>query len=128
MGITKQRQEIYAILSSYNRHMTADQVYDAVRHTFPHIGRGTVYRNLNLMADAGKIRRLYIPGQPVHFDPNTYRHQHMVCVKCGKVWDIKDISPEEINKMAGARITVVDQITIVYVVCDECAALALNKT
>ena len=120
MGVTKQRQGILSILSGSGTHMTADQVFDAVRRTFPNIGKGTVYRNLNLMADNGTIRRLHFPGQPVKFDPNTYHHQHMLCVKCGRISDIGDVGPNEIKKLAGAGNEIIDHTIILYVICKEC--------
>ena len=122
MGVTKQRLEILAILSECGAHMTVEQVFDAARHTFSNIGKGTVYRNLNILADEGTIRRLYIPGQPIRFDPNVYPHQHMLCVKCGKIADIGDIGLNEVRKLVGAGPEIVDRMFIVYIECEECTA------
>ena len=44
----------------------------------------------------------------------------MLCVKCGKVTDIKDIGIEEIRSLVGAQVEIVDHTTIVYVVCEDC--------
>ncbi len=51
---TKQRKLVLdAVRQSYN-HPTADEIYNAVREQDDRISRGTVYRNLNLLADAGR--------------------------------------------------------------------------
>ena len=121
MGITKQRREILNILANSGKHMTADQVFDAARHSFPNIGRGTVYRNLNIMADEDVIWRLHVPNQPTLFDPSTYPHQHMLCVKCGKVMDICDIEYDTIRKLVSEHVEIIGSTTIVYVVCEDCA-------
>ena len=42
------------VRQSYN-HPTADEIYNVVRAQDDKISRGTVYRNLNLLADAGEI-------------------------------------------------------------------------
>lgn len=52
---TKQRKLVLdAVRQSYN-HPTADEIYDAVREQDDKISRGTVYRNLNLLADAARF-------------------------------------------------------------------------
>lgn len=59
---TKQRKLVLdAVRQSYN-HPTADEIYNAVRAQDDKISRGTVYRNLNLLADAGEILSIKTPG------------------------------------------------------------------
>ena len=59
---TKQRKLVLdAVRQSYN-HPTADEIYNAVREQDDRISRGTVYRNLNLLADAGEILSIKTPG------------------------------------------------------------------
>ena len=59
---TRQRKLVLdAVRQSYN-HPTADEIYNAVREQDDKISRGTVYRNLNLLADAGEILSIKTPG------------------------------------------------------------------
>ena len=59
---TKQRKLVLdTVRQSYN-HPTADEIYNAVREQDDKISRGTVYRNLNLLADAGEILSIKTPG------------------------------------------------------------------
>lgn len=120
MGITKQRRAILQILSESEQHLTADQVFEKVRHIFHNISKGTVYRNLNLMADEGEIRRVKIAEQPIRFDVNTMSHQHIVCVKCGSIADIEDVVPEELRRLAGPETDINDHELIIYAVCKKC--------
>ncbi|MCL2351201.1 MAG: transcriptional repressor [Firmicutes bacterium] len=120
MGKTKQRQAILTVLSDVGVHLTADQVYEQTRRTFPNISKGTVYRNLNLMADENLIRRVHIAGEPVRFDSNRVRHQHKVCVKCGGISDIGDVDAREILRLIAPDSGVVDYDMVVYVVCGKC--------
>ena len=122
MGITKQRLAILEIVSSTDGHMTVEQVFEKAKRVFPNIGRGTVYRNLNLMADAGEIRRLHIADQPVRFDVNTLPHQHVVCVKCGSIADIIAIELESMQKLLEPRAELVECALVIYAVCALCAA------
>lgn len=52
---TSQRQLVRDLLEGNFSHPTADEIYELARKANPSISRGTVYRNLNLLADSGEI-------------------------------------------------------------------------
>ena len=52
---SRQRQAIMDYLCSTKEHPTAETVYTNVRLNYPNVSLGTVYRNLNLLADEGEI-------------------------------------------------------------------------
>ncbi|MGL1932986.1 MAG: transcriptional repressor [Desulfotalea sp.] len=100
MRLTTQRQVILEELSKVTSHPTANEVYDMVRLKLPKIGLGTVYRNLELMAEGGIILKLEGGGTQKRFDANTEQHYHIRCLNCGKVDDIKVDVQHQINTMA----------------------------
>ena len=51
MNYSQQRNCIMNIVVSNPVHPTAEQVYDIARRSYPKISLGTVYRNLNQLAD-----------------------------------------------------------------------------
>jgi Fur family peroxide stress response transcriptional regulator len=55
---SRQRDCILRILRSTKIHPTADWIYESARKDLPNISLGTVYRNLNLLRDEGKIKEL----------------------------------------------------------------------
>ena len=57
------------------------------REVDPTISMGTVYRNLNLLAEQGKILRIKVPGGADRYDGIIEPHNHAVCTKCGMVMD-----------------------------------------
>lgn len=59
-----------------------------VRQIIPDISLGTVYRNLNLLADQKRILRLDVGDGAVHFDARLEPHYHMVCDECGSIQDL----------------------------------------
>ncbi|MDO4260780.1 MAG: transcriptional repressor [Eubacteriales bacterium] len=69
-------------------HATADEIYEEVLRRHPHISRGTVYRNLNRLAETGRIRRMEVPGGPDRFDHLCHEHYHVKCEACGRVFDV----------------------------------------
>lgn len=103
MRLTTQRQVILEELSKVTSHPTANEVYDMVRKRLPRIGLGTVYRNLELMAESGIILKLEVGGSQKRFDATTDLHYHIRCLQCGKVDDIDIPVQQEINQMASAH-------------------------
>ncbi|NNK14655.1 MAG: transcriptional repressor, partial [Desulfofustis sp.] len=81
--LTPQRQVILEELAKVKTHPTANEVYDMVRKRLPRIGLGTVYRNLELMADNGMILKLEVGGSQKRFDATTDLHYHIRCTGCG---------------------------------------------
>lgn len=86
--MTRQRSVILEALRSVDTHPTADEIYGMVRKKLPRISLGTVYRNLELLAGSGKIRRLDKAGAQKHFDGNMTPHHHVRCRGCGRIGDV----------------------------------------
>ena len=85
---TRQRQLVLAAVTSRCDHPTADEIYLAVRAVDERISRGTVYRNLNLLARDGEIQAIRMPGSGGdRFDRRCDSHCHLVCRGCGNVID-----------------------------------------
>jgi Fur family ferric uptake transcriptional regulator len=83
-------------------HPTANEVYDMVRKRLPRIGLGTVYRNLDLLAEKGIIKKLEVGGEQKRFDGDTSQHYHIRCMECDRVEDIFIERPEDLEKNAAA--------------------------
>ncbi|MEG2174612.1 MAG: transcriptional repressor [Oscillospiraceae bacterium] len=84
---TPQRDLVRGLLEENYSHPTASEVYELARRENPSISRGTVYRNLNLLAEGGEITRLRMPLGPDHYDFQTQNHYHFVCRSCHRVLD-----------------------------------------
>ena len=53
---SKQREALFNLLCSTRTHPTAAWLYDKLRKDFPHLSQGTVYRNLNILAEQKRIK------------------------------------------------------------------------
>ena len=85
--MTKQRKIILEEIHKLREHPTADEIYARVREKLPRISMGTVYRNLEILANSGLIRKLD-PGLPqMRFEGNMDEHYHITCTQCGKIED-----------------------------------------
>ena len=71
---TKQKGIILEELSKVKTHPTADSVFSIVRKRLPTISFGTVYRNLNLLRDDGKVLELSAGRYSCRYDATTANH------------------------------------------------------
>lgn len=124
MRITTQRQIILEELSKVASHPTANEVYEMVRRRLPRIGLGTVYRNLELMAETGMILKIEVGGTQKRFDATIIPHYHVRCVECGKVDDIKMPIQHAINEAAAqaSKYQIMGHHVEFTGLCSECAA------
>ena len=63
-------------------------VYEQLKVEMPRLSLGTVYRNLNQLADAGRLKKIPLADGSCRFDKTTNTHSHIVCESCGCVADV----------------------------------------
>ena len=90
---------------------------------------GTVYRNLNRLAELGMIRRISVTNSPDRFDGDISPHHHVCCNVCGGFFDFFDMPYDEkadklIEKKCG--FSIIRHETVFYGVCPECIKHKIN--
>ena len=85
---TIQKDLVRNTVYEMRRHVTANEVYEFIKETYPTIGKGTVYRNLDILVEEGALRKVEVPDGPNRFDFTLKNHYHVRCVKCGEVSDV----------------------------------------
>ena len=85
--MTPQRRVILEELRKVNTHPGADEIYAMVRRRLPRISLGTVYRNLEILAQSGQIRKLEMGSTLKRFDGVAENHYHIRCIHCDRVVD-----------------------------------------
>jgi len=96
-------------LKKLNCHPTAEDLYAIVKNRLPQISLATVYRNLDILSEAGEVLKLEMAGKQRRFDGDTSFHYHLRCSECGAVEDVVLPEMEEIqeklNRIPGGKIT-----------------------
>jgi Fur family transcriptional regulator, peroxide stress response regulator len=87
---TRQRELILFLLQGTKAHPTAEWVYKEARKSIPNISKGTVYRNLAILAGMGEISELNLSGTITRYEVKQSQHDHFRCEKCGHVFDIHE--------------------------------------
>ena len=127
LKVTLPRMKILEILENSNqRHLSAEDIYKVLLDTGDEIGLATIYRVLTQFEGAGLVNKHHFETGQAVFELNRgHHHDHLVCVKCGKIIEFVDDEIEDkqkqIAKREGFRIT--DHALIIYGVCNnpECS-------
>ncbi len=128
LKVTLPRMKILEILeNSENRHMSAEEVYKYLIDAGKDIGMATVYRVLTQFEAAGLVaRHNFESGHSVYEINQGQHHDHILCIRCGKVDEFVDETIEErqreIAKVSGYEMT--DHSLYIYGVCEDCQRLA----
>jgi Fe2+ or Zn2+ uptake regulation protein len=98
---TRQRNIILEELRKVKTHPAACDIYNIVRRKIPSISFGTIYRNLNLLREQGKILELSCGKYSSRYDATVTPHYHFCCLACKNVFDI-NVSPlKNLDKRIG---------------------------
>lgn len=129
LRMTNQREIILRELIRSQGHLAADELYDIVKKIMPRISLATVYRNLEILSEAGMIGKLEISGRQKRFDYDPSEHDHIYCVVCHRVDNLemvhKGLTIEEFGAVAGYSVTGC-RLEIVGV-CPECQRKRDNR-
>ncbi|MDX1444005.1 MAG: ferric iron uptake transcriptional regulator [Gammaproteobacteria bacterium] len=124
LKVTLPRMKILEILeSSDQRHLSAEDMYKALLDSGEEIGLATVYRVLTQFEDAGLVTRHHFEGGQSMFELNEgEHHDHILCVKCGRVDEFMDETIEKRQRQiaADAGYEMTDHSLYIYGVCPEC--------
>ena len=113
------REVIYQTLASTKSHPDADWIYEQARKKHSSLGIATVYRNLKLMSDEGKIVAIETNNGSVHYDACTLDHAHFICERCNKILDI-DFPEVPFSEAEKAGYKVKRGKVVLYGLCPNC--------
>ncbi|MEJ6773890.1 MAG: ferric iron uptake transcriptional regulator [Porticoccaceae bacterium] len=100
LKVTLPRIKILQILETCaDRHMTAEDIYQALRDAAEDVGIATVYRVLTQFEAAGLIERHNFDNGPAVYELDRgEHHDHMVCTETGAVIEFHDAEIEKIQE------------------------------
>ena len=125
LKVTIPRLKILQILEKQvdERHLTAEMVYKILISENEEIGLATVYRVLSQFEAAGIVTRHHFEGGNSIFELDTGdHHDHILCMKCGKVDEFTDelieARQQEVASKLGYELT--DHGLYLYGFCPQC--------
>lgn len=122
-NFSSKRNAIYNAVCNTPTHPSAKWVYEQLKPEIPDLSLGTVYRNIALFKNEGKINVVCSVNGEERIDADTKPHPHFVCNICGRVSDVRDsnIAYSENRELESAGYTVESRYVIYYGLCPECS-------
>ncbi len=110
------------VVEHLHTHPSAEEVYRLVRKKISNVSLATVYRNLHLLAEEGKIREVQFQDDVIRYDGMLDAHEHFYCVTCGTVQDLPAELPEKrLSNIAGRLGVTVERYSLDYYgQCKKC--------
>lgn len=110
LRLTPQRRAVVDAVAASNACLSPLEVYHAARKDCPDLGLTTVYRTLELLDEAGALRRIHGRDGCERLVPATTAHGHsVVCGVCGRVTEFTACDMSEVvaaaHRETGYRIT-----------------------
>jgi Fur family ferric uptake transcriptional regulator len=124
LKVTLPRLKILEILEKAEKHhMSADDIYRALILQNEEVGVATIYRVLTQFEEVGMINKLnFDNGQSVYELSNAEHHDHLLCVKCGKIDEFNDavIEQHQFDIAAKYGYQLTDHCLYLYGLCQKC--------
>ena len=97
--LTSQRQLVLRRAVAY-LHFTAEELVKDVRVFDPSVARGTVYRTLALLHQAGVVEKHDFRYGPPNYEVTFAKahHDHLMCVQCGEIIEFQEPRVERIQE------------------------------
>lgn len=128
LKFTSQRYAIYRALAGSKKHPSVDDLYSAVKKTYPTLSMNTVYNTLESLQVIGIASEISLWHDKARFDANQARHHHLVCLRCKKIEDLYDDTLDglALSPKAKQRYQIIGHRIEFHGYCSDCKA-KINK-
>ena len=102
---TNARRAIGELVANRSGHFTAAELIGAAHERGLRVGRATVFRTLDMLAEQGALERIDLPtGEHAYVAcaPQEHHH-HVICRSCGKSVEVVDSGLQSVVGEIGRR-------------------------
>jgi Fur family transcriptional regulator, ferric uptake regulator len=122
---TGARRSIADLIAARDGPFTAADLVEEARSKRVRIGRATIFRTLDVLADLHAVERLDLPtGEHAYVACEPVHHHHVICSRCGRSRDVDDAGwravVRHIERTTGYRID--DHRLELFGLCPACRA------
>jgi Fur family ferric uptake transcriptional regulator len=106
LKLTPERKIILQEMLNSRGHVEAEDLLFNLKKKAKRTSRATVYRTLELLVDSGIVRKVDLGHGHSHYElvANHPHHEHMICLKCGRVIEFSDKAMEgALRKLCSKR-------------------------
>jgi Fur family ferric uptake transcriptional regulator len=118
---TRQRQAIRDAIGDAGVPLSPREILAHAKSRVNGIGMATVYRTLKLLADAGVVQTVEIPGEAPRYElAGKGHHHHFYCKGCGKVFEV-DGCPGDFSELTPRGFRLDEHELVLFGKCAGCA-------
>lgn len=120
--LTTARALILEILETNQSHMTASQVFEAVKPRLPSLNMSTVYRSLEYLTHQGLISVADIGASMPIYEAATNTHHHLVCEGCKNILIMENEQVNDFFEKVAQKFnfTINTNHLILFGLCENC--------
>lgn len=121
--LTSPRRALAGLIAAHAGHFTADALLLESKRRRLGLGRATIFRSLDVLAELGAVERLDLPsGEHAFVACEPAHHHHVVCSSCGRSTGVSDHGLERIANAVGRETgyRVVGHRLELFGVCPSC--------
>jgi Fur family ferric uptake transcriptional regulator len=120
------REAVVELLASQECALTVLEMEAALRRRRRRIGRASVYRVLELLADYGLVARIDLGDGVTRYEPSRpdgEHHHHLLCARCQRLVPFSDTALERAIAGLSARqgFNVREHEVVLHGACERCA-------
>lgn len=117
---TRQRRAIQDAISEAGAPVSPKEILALAQTRLEGLGMATVYRTLRLLADAGVIQQVEIPGESPRYEiAGKAHHHHFYCRGCGRVFEVEGC-PGDFAELAPRGFALDGHELVLFGLCDTC--------
>lgn len=118
--------ERYMILEEINQtegHFDIEWLYKHILSKGHNISKATIYNTMEVLTASGLVTRHDFDTARASYEKKGKPHNHIICVKCGKVaeFDDTEIPSIEDNAAATSNFEIYSHRIYLYGLCPDCA-------
>ena len=129
--LTTERQLVVRRAVAY-LHFTAEELVKDVRAVDSSVARGTVYRTLALLHDAGIVEKHDFRYGPPNYEVTFAKahHDHLMCVRCGEIIEFQEPRVETLQDAVVKRYgyQLLSHTHKLYGLCPTCQRLGPRRS
>jgi Fe2+ or Zn2+ uptake regulation protein len=119
--MTVQRRKILEVVAGVHTHISAEDVHSQLKGEMPELSLSTVYRNLKVLADEGKVSVTDLGDGLVYEAVSATPHHHLVCLVCKRVEPLEhELVAPFFAQVETRGFHVATNHLCIYGVCREC--------
>ena len=122
-NFSSKREAIFKTIASTKSHPSAKWVYDKLKDEIPNLSLGTVYRNIALFKEQGRVITVANVNGEERIDADVTDHAHFVCECCNSVYDLVNSEQSPLEKQLLQNGFEIKRKNVVfYGICKKCSS------